>query len=213
VERDDDGRERRLFDYHFDGQAHRPSADGPAAMHTDADGHVLFEAYLEHGVYHRDPLDGPALIERHAATRSIVTEEYRYQGLLHRDEHQGPASACFTPGTADPHHEAYYCNGEPHRLNGPAVIERSVATGDSQNEWHFCEGQLHREDGPAIVLRHPDGAICYEAWYCDDVLIEERGDPDATPLTSVASHSQTFQPISPCHGAGKSVPSPVYCLP
>jgi hypothetical protein len=28
-----------------------------------------------------------------------------------------------------------------------------------------------------MVLRHPNGAIHYQAWYRDGELIEERGDP------------------------------------
>ena len=48
----------------------------------------------------------------------------------------------------------WYYNGEPHRLDGPAVIWP-----DGTTEWRR-EGSLHREDGPAITLA--DGSTF---WY------------------------------------------------
>lgn len=151
-----DGMETSIVEYYGKpGELHRLSSEGPAVLRTDAQGRVLLEAYMEHGVHHRDPSQGPALIQRDAATGAVLCEEYRRNGLLHRDEEEGPAAISSAPGAAKshPHHESYYADGEPHRLRGPAIVERCPDTGEVIHEWHHRHGLLHRNAGPAIILR------------------------------------------------------------
>lgn len=51
-------------------------------------------------------------------------------------------------------HEAYFCDGELHRSDGPALIL------PSGSEWWWLNGEVHRADGPAII--RADGS---QDWY------------------------------------------------
>ncbi|MCP3476690.1 hypothetical protein NLM33_41745 [Bradyrhizobium sp. CCGUVB1N3] len=48
--------------YLEEGKRHR--TDGPAVIERNASGAIIREVYCVKGVLHRDPLEGPALIER-----------------------------------------------------------------------------------------------------------------------------------------------------
>jgi len=80
-------------------------------------------------------------------------------------------------------------NGQPHRLDGPA-IERA----DGDKYWFQC-GELHRLDGPAIEgadgrklwyqndkLHRSDGPAviydsgCHKEWYKNGKLFKNKGD-------------------------------------
>ena len=54
----------------------------------------------------------------------------------------------------------FYKNGEPHREDGPAIIET-----DSSEYW-YLNGELHRADGPAVTCA--DGG---KYWYLKGKLI------------------------------------------
>lgn len=56
--------------------------------------------------------------------------------------------------------QTWRLNGEPHRLDGPAVIH--IVGGES---W-WVYGQLHRLDGPAVTTR--EGRLL---WSVDSVML------------------------------------------
>ena len=61
-------------------------------------------------------------------------------------------------------------DGNPHRMNGPAVI---CLNGDE--EWH-CHGKWHRVGGPAITLYSNDGTVVRDQFYFqNDRLHREDG--------------------------------------
>ncbi len=206
IETTGDGAQTRIVEYYGEpGVLHRPSGEGPAVIRTDVEGRLLLEAFMEHGVHHRNSSEGPALIERDAATGAILRQEFHRHGVLHRDARQGPALIeRYEPSAPFPSYEAYYDDGDLHREDGPAIIVRRPETGASIGEWHHARGQLHRDDGPAIISRHPDGTIYYEAWYRDDVLLEERGDPCAGlgPDRDAASPALAEEAVAETIGSG-----------
>jgi len=67
--------------------------------------------------------------------------------------------------------------GQPHRDNGPAIIERDSATGVVTREsWAHERKLLHREDGPAIIERDAaTGVVTYEGWFREGKLHREDG--------------------------------------
>ena len=69
--------------------------------------------------------------------------------------------------TTDANGTVVYCNskGEPHRLDGPAVIYASHDT----CKW-YRNGKLHREDGPAITFA---SGVCF--WYLDGIHYTKTG--------------------------------------
>ncbi len=80
--------------------------------------------------------------------------EYRNEsGQLHR-----------TDGTAFENDfiKMWYINGEPHRVDGPAVEYK-----DGHREW-YLNGKLHREYGPAIEYRNGD-----KSWHLNNIKYSE----------------------------------------
>jgi len=71
---------------------------------------------------------------------------YNSDGELHRS---------ILPAVIQPGFQAYYANGEAHRIGGPAKIWE-----DGDVEW-FVNGRLHRIDGPAVEC-HTANTI----WWC-----------------------------------------------
>jgi len=68
--------------------------------------------------------------------------------------------------------EEWYEDGERHREDGPARVERHP-DGTVVEEW--CRNdKRHREGGPAYVRRSPDGTVA-EWWYRNDKLHREGG--------------------------------------
>ena len=62
--------------------------------------------------------------------------------------------------TTDANGTVVYCNskGEPHRLDGPAII-----FADGEEHW-YQNGKRHRIDGPAITFA---SGVCF--WYLDGI--------------------------------------------
>ena len=74
------------------------------------------------------------------------------------------------------HIEEWRRNGERHRKDGPALIERQ-ADGSSRTAY-FQHDQLHREGGPADVEVLPRGAVL-TTWAVEGRLIKvEKSSPD-----------------------------------
>lgn len=153
----------RREEYFWEGQLHRPSSEGPAVIETDASGNRVLEIYVEHGLRHRDPKEGPAW---HGIENGVDVWEYCVAGKLHRED--GPAAAGRDPTTGVIICEKYFHHGELHHEHGPAVIARDRETGVLLSEEYFSRGQLHRDDGPAYIEHNPQsGVITYEE-YCRD---------------------------------------------
>lgn len=63
-------------------------------------------------------------------------------------------------------------NGTPHADDGlPAVHRRG-------EDYWYCNGEIHREDGPAVVIRVGD-SLRYEAWFQNGQPSRENGLPHA----------------------------------
>lgn len=64
--------------------------------------------------------------------------------------------------------ETWMIDGRPHRIAGPAYIERDPDTGVVTAERWCCHDVAHREDGPAEIGRDgATGQTITENWYCD----------------------------------------------
>ncbi len=61
--------------------------------------------------------------------------------------------------------EAWYLNGEKHRVKGPAQIERDAETGNITTEAWCINGLQHRSDGPAVIKYNPiSSKVISEVW-------------------------------------------------
>ena len=58
--------------------------------------------------------------------------------------------------------ECWYLNGEPHRVDGPAVINSN-----GYQAW-YLNGERHRTDGPAVI--RPDGS---QEWWVNGEEVTE----------------------------------------
>lgn len=160
----------------------KPSMTTEEICETDSYGNRrYFSTATGSKLLHRT--DGPAV-------KYANGDQYWYhQGLLHREGG--------LPATLTRYGEQYWYEGERHREDGPAVINRSINGRVIYEWWVFdkqlseeeftkrfmpfidscgvkCwknpEGQLHREDGPAI--ERPDGT---KEWWFNDKLHREDG--------------------------------------
>ena len=157
--------------WYRDGQQHRE--DGPAVVEHEGNGSSS-EEYWRNGKRHRD--DGPAEIQRRP-DGSIQSQYYWRDGTQPKDTPQrdvdpieGYTRKTRSYGTIV---EEYRQNGELHRQDGPARVER--CTDDSLIEGYYRNGRFHREDGPAWIQRNPDGIITAERWCRDGELHREDG--------------------------------------
>ena len=67
--------------------------------------------------------------------------------------------------------ESYYRDGDLHRLDGPAVIERDPKTGIVIREEYWRDSKRHRDGGPAITWRDPaTGTVTWESYWCNGEL-------------------------------------------
>ncbi len=86
----------------------------------------------------------------------------------HSSEPGQPSSTYTKPSSGVVVHEEWRKlgdDGELHRLDGPAIIDRCYRTGrDTRHEW-YSNGKLHREDGPALVEFDAEGCVAMETWY------------------------------------------------
>lgn len=103
----------------------RPNPDQRRKHLTETNldtGAVILEKYVLAGRLHRDPFEGPALIERHDDGR-LRQVEYHFNGRLHRED--GPARVRYGSDGAVVH-ELYCLFGKVHRdpTEGPAYIAR-----------------------------------------------------------------------------------------
>ena len=75
---------------------------------TDLDtGVVVTEKYRLNGRLHRDPKEGPALVERDASNSHRTIEQYRWHGHLHRDPKEGPALTGWEKETGEIYWQEY----------------------------------------------------------------------------------------------------------
>lgn len=73
----------------------------------------------------------------------------------------------------------FYHRGEPHREDGPAVIEYR-GDGSIYRETWYRSGKLHRVGGPALIYYHDDDSVDYDGWtqwWQDGVRLNEDGTP------------------------------------
>lgn len=70
-------------EYFRHGEWHRPGSEGPAVVHTDATGRRVLEIFVENGVRHRDPAEGPAWRRVEDGIESV---EYVVRGEIQYDE-------------------------------------------------------------------------------------------------------------------------------
>jgi len=129
-------------------------------------GIITKEVYRVGRKRHRDPLEGPAVIERCRATGTITFEEYRVNGRLHREG--GPASISrWSTGAVT--FEEYRLKGRQHRdpADGAAFIDRDGNTGVVVQEHYIWNGKLHRDpnDGPAVIYRDWKTGITWNREY------------------------------------------------
>ena len=77
-------------EYRWRGLLHRE--DGPAERHWDEEGRLMRETYLQCGVLHRDPKEGPAEILRsyRSGREVIFRETYCLYNEPYRDPKDGP---------------------------------------------------------------------------------------------------------------------------
>lgn len=118
-------------------------------------GVVVKETYLVGQILHRDPSEGPAVIERDPATGNITREEYYVNNQNHRED--GPAVLVHVYGPRRVL-EIYCIKGRSrHPAKGPAILFRNLETGIVQKEEYLLNHRLHRDPakGPAFIYRDP----------------------------------------------------------
>lgn len=115
-------------------------------------GVAIKETYRQDHKVHRDPGEGPALIQRCSQTGAAWLEEYRVNGMLHRTD--GPASIERNmDGTL--FRVQYFQNGKLHRdpTEGPADVMYGQS-GAVFHEQYMLRGRHHRDpkNGPAEIV-------------------------------------------------------------
>jgi hypothetical protein len=108
-------------------------------------GVVVKETYRRDRKLHRDPSEGPAIIERDAATGRVIVEEYYVDNRWHRED--GPAVLICNPKSGAVVKEYYLLSGRLHRdpAEGPAYIKRSGVTGKAYIEEYYLFGDRVEE--------------------------------------------------------------------
>jgi len=86
--------------------------------------------------------------------------------------------------------EWWHRNGELHREDGPAYVERR-RDGTAAIEWWYRNNNLHREDGPAWVERRPDGTVV-ERWRKNDKPHREDGPAHIERRPDGTTESETW---------------------
>lgn len=86
--------------------------------------------------------NGPAVITYDPASGAILEKCWVLNGEVSRPEDEGPAIIRYAPDSGRKISEQFYSNGVPHRLAGPAIIERDVQTGSTTRTEHYHNGEL-----------------------------------------------------------------------
>lgn len=115
--------------------------DGPALMLYNLTG-LLREEYWINGKLHRE--NKPAII--YYENEYIISEEYWLNGKLHRID--GPAVINYLKGKI--RDERYLINGKFHNKNSPAIIYYNEI-GEVIREVYYNMDMPHRIDGPAVI--------------------------------------------------------------
>lgn len=112
----------RLEEYWLDGQLHREN--GPATIMWTPEGTLSAEQYFWHGIQHREPGEGPALVTYYST--SARGEIYMRHGKKHRDPKDGPAVISHNPETGAISRQEYWYEGKKVRAprRGPAPVRR-----------------------------------------------------------------------------------------
>lgn len=105
------------------------------------DGRVRGELWLKDGKIHRE--GGPASSTWDEAG-VLISEAWYQNGRWHRSPWDGPASWSLDAKKGVILQEGYYWEGRPHRIDGPALISRSVRTGLVVREEWVVHGVIKR---------------------------------------------------------------------
>jgi hypothetical protein len=99
----------------------------------------------------------------------IQCKKWYYYGKLHRLNDK-PAEIIYFINYDIIESEAWYIEGQKHRLIKPAYIKYCSIDNNSQiqiKNWYYY-GLLHRENGPAVIEYYKNnGLIRNEIWYQD----------------------------------------------
>lgn len=143
--------------YILNGLIHRDPAEGPALVNES------LKKYCVYGKPHRDPTEGPAIV--HNTSKGVEYYlEYFMNGKRHRDPTEGPAEIYLGEYCDCDFYRwyNYYVNGERHRdgAEGPAEIYISKYGLEKHVYWHH--GKEHRDPdlGPAKI-HYQHGMIMY----------------------------------------------------
>ena len=102
----------------------------------------------------RDP-DLPSVTARDPKTGNIVWQVWTVNGVVHR-EGDLPARVTRDPETGIAVKTEYWFRNNPHRENGPAIIERDAHTGEITNEEYYRHGDLDLDAYEELGLSPPD---------------------------------------------------------
>jgi predicted heme/steroid binding protein len=152
-------------------RGHKHRLDGPAKIKRTPGGVVFDETWACNGRVHRDPLRGPARIEREPTTGRVMDEYYIVHGQYHREN--GPAYIAYERDHIIS--EVYYRRGKRHRVDAPALVLRDWRTGVVHREAYYLDGICRREsEGPALIERDLEtGGLVQEQFWENGVAIRE----------------------------------------
>jgi len=125
---------------------------GPQQIELDSG--TIMEFYRINGELHNE--NGPACIKYIKKTKRILWEMYYINGKLHRVDK--PARLTYAhDGTIT--HEVWYKNDEFHRLNGAAIIEKTIVKKTIEKttkEWYVNGKRIDRRKYPVF----DNGILC-----------------------------------------------------
>jgi hypothetical protein len=127
---------------------------------------VLIEYHFdERGLLHREPAEGPALLQ-HSRDGELYLIEFRWHGLLHRDDDE-PAVISYNPGGVIGH-KWWFRYGRRHRdqNRGPAVIIYNFDVDEEHR--YYAHGYTYRDPrtGPQFA-QYNDGKVVDEGYSSD----------------------------------------------
>lgn len=139
--------------------------DGPCEQSWDAKtGHLTSERWAVNGITTREG-DLPASVRYDRETGAKLEEHFYLNGLLHREN--GPASTYWEEKTKEPIAFEWALDDERSRPGGePAWIGIDPETDVVIEEAYYEDGELHRIGAPAHIKRDPKtGQVTFEAYY------------------------------------------------
>lgn len=123
------------------------------------------EEYYQDQKLHRE--NGPAFI-MYNEDGIIIEKKWYIHGELRRILEHSFDENC--DSRCDSWYDTWYKNGEIHRDDGPALIEKvEILSYKTNLEAWYQNGKLHREDGPAQISSDEDDELL-QKWYADGEL-------------------------------------------